>query len=140
MGYDVCFPLAQWERTVYSTSEVGIAPPIIYEVRNHANCWGCLKGGRLHWFVTYVHRRDIFDRARLSESRIGYTILKECSLAQIEPLFAAMVQYGIEANELTLPATFWANVRKRLGQLYYQLRPTKVSDKDEFISCEVELC
>ena len=38
-GYKTEFPLAEWERTIYSTEEIGIEPPRTYKIFKHANCF-----------------------------------------------------------------------------------------------------
>ena len=49
MGYKAVFPLAEWDRTIWATEEIGIMRPSTYQVYKHANCIGCLKAGRQHW-------------------------------------------------------------------------------------------
>lgn len=46
MGYETDYPLANWQRTVHSTKEVGIEPPLVYAQYKHGNCVGCLKAGK----------------------------------------------------------------------------------------------
>src|SRR5690606_5896655 len=36
-GYQTAFPLAEWPRTIHSTREVGVEPPVTYSVWKHAN-------------------------------------------------------------------------------------------------------
>lgn len=53
MGYKAVFPLADWERTIWETQEVEIARPSTYTTYKHANCIGCLKAGKQHWYCVY---------------------------------------------------------------------------------------
>jgi len=103
-----------YKRTIFSTIEVGIEPPNSYSHFKHANCDGCLKGGQQHWYVTYVKRPDIFERAKLSESRIGYSIIKDNPLIELESKFSKMKCAGIEASEHIPFQTFWAEAKKIL--------------------------
>lgn len=113
-GYKTEYPLAFWERTIESTDEVGIKPPLTYSVFKHANCVGCLKAGRQHWYVVYCTRPDIWAKGKWSEDQIGYTIIKGTSLLELEPLFEKMQKAGIEPSEKLHAATFWKKVRDTL--------------------------
>ena len=128
MGYKSGFPLAHWERTILSSRDVGIEPPNTYACFKHANCVGCLKAGRQHWYVVYVQYRDVFERAKLSEDRIGFSIMKDETLREVEPLFARMVSAGIPATEHIGQQRFWADVR-RLGLMSEQLCDIEVDRK-----------
>ena len=112
LGYKTDFPLALWPRTIHSIRELGIEPPLTYSTFRHANCVGCVKGGRQHWYVVFCTRPDIWEKAKAAEEDIGYTILKDVSLTDLEKLFARMKCAGIEATERLKPQTFWASVRK----------------------------
>lgn len=113
MGYRTDFPLAKWAtRTIQNTREVGILPPSVYSEFKHANCTGCLKAGRQHWYVVYCTRRDVWERAVWAEDMIGYTIIKGTSLLDLEPLFRRMREYGVVPTEHVAPAKFWSVVRR----------------------------
>lgn len=117
-GWDVEFPLAHWERTINSTREIGIEPPLAYSVYKHANCKGCLKAGMQHWYVTYCNEYSIFCEAKEAEKILGYTILRKSvngklkpfSLEQFEPIFEKMKSAGVPANE------HYPNFRKDLKE------------------------
>ena len=112
LGYQSDYPLALWpQRTIQSTREVGIEPPNVYSRFKHANCVGCLKAGRQHWYVVFCTRPDVWAKAKFAEEDIGYTIIKGVSLTDLEPLFERMRCAGIEASEHTHAQTFWAKVR-----------------------------
>lgn len=110
-GYATDFPLARWERTIRSTREIGVEPPMTYSLFRHANCVGCLKAGRQHWYVVFCTRPDIWEKAKSAEDDIGYTIIKGVSMVELEPLFMRMRCAGVEATEKLAPQTFWARVR-----------------------------
>lgn len=118
-GYMADFPLAytkHWPRTIRSTREVGIEPPLTYGVFKHANCTGCIKAGRQHWYAVYVMRPDIFEKAKQAEAYIGYSIMKTRSgpeyLKDVEPLFASMKKHGIKPTEHIDYRTFWGTIKK----------------------------
>ena len=116
MGYRTGFPL-QGPRTIYSTNEVGINPPLTYSVFRHANCTGCLKAGMQHWYIVYCTRPDIWARGLWAEDEIGYTIIKGHSLLDLEPKFEIMRLAGVPATERLAPGTFWKEARQ-LVNLY----------------------
>jgi hypothetical protein len=114
-GYNADFPLATWQNVISSTREVGVEPPETYEVWKHANCSGCLRAGRQHWYVVYCRRPDVWEKAKWAESVIGYSILKGVYMTDLESMFEEMKQAGILADEKTKAATFWAQAKKILG-------------------------
>ena len=111
-GYSTCYPLAEWKRTIKSTVEVGIEPPCTYAQFKHANCLGCLRAGKQHWYVVYCTQPDIWEEAKKAESYIGYTILPGESLESIEPLFEAMKTACITPSEHIPHQRFWADVAR----------------------------
>jgi len=115
LGFKTDFPLAFWNRTIYSTTEIGIPPPLTYSIWKHANCLGCLKAGRQHWYCVYCLRPDLWERGKWAEDEIDYTIIKGASLEELEPLFERMKKAGIQPTEKIPAATFWKQVRDRLA-------------------------
>lgn len=119
LGYITDFPLAWDERTIHTTEEIGIARPKRYGVFCHANCNGCLKGGKQHWYVTYCLYPEVFEKAKWAEGEIGHSILKPCHgfLAELEPQFEEMKNAGVEPTEKIAPQAFWALARKKTKAL-----------------------
>lgn len=115
MGYRSDYPLALWPRTIQSTLEIGIQPPNVYSQFKHANCIGCLKAGKQHWYVVYCERPDIFEKAKLTEELIGYSILRNQYLDEVEPLFKKMRELKIEPTEHIPFQTFWKNVNRLIA-------------------------
>jgi hypothetical protein len=116
MGYKSDYPLALWgERTIQSTKEIGIEPPLTYGKFKHANCTGCLKAGKQHWYIVFCERQDIWNKAKQAEELIGYSILKDDYLEELEPMFNKMKALGIEGNEHEDPRTFFARVKKQIN-------------------------
>lgn len=112
MGYKSDYPLAFWERTIHSTEEIGILPPNTYGSFKHANCTGCLKAGKQHWYIVYCTRPDIWQKAKLAEDVIGYSIHKDYYLDEVEEDFERMKQMGISTTEHELGVTFFARVKR----------------------------
>lgn len=130
-GYESAYPLAHWPRTLTSTREIGVEPPLTYTQWKHANCVGCLKAGRQHWYVVYCTRPDVWERAKLAEDRIGYTIVNGTSLAELEPQFAEMVRAGVAPTEIVPQQAFWADAKRRVRLLVVPEEETRAA-----IPCE----
>lgn len=115
MGYKTDYPLSNWEiRTIYETSEIGIKRPLIYSYFKHANCQGCIKGGSQHWYVVFCTRKDLWEKAKSAEEIIGYSIIKNNYLNELECKFKLMKELKIEPTEHVPHQTFWAIVRKKI--------------------------
>lgn len=118
MGYKSDYPLALWkDRTIFSTNEIGIIPPNTYEHFKHANCVGCLKAGRQHWYIVYCTRKDVWEKAKQAEDDIGYTIIKGISLEELEPMFEKMQKANVSPTEHVVHQTFWKNARQAVRDL-----------------------
>lgn len=119
MGYKTDFPLATWERTIFSTLEIGIEPPNTYEIWSHANCIGCLRAGWQHWYVVYCLYPEVWEEAKAAEEQIGYSIKRRDNvpvfLKEREPEFEQMKLAGIPANEKTPSGRFWSLTKKLLA-------------------------
>lgn len=112
-----------FERTISQTTEIGIEIPNTYDFFKHGNCTGCLKAGQQHWYCVYVHANHIFERAKLSEHRIGYSIIKGNFLKDLEPKFKKMKEAGVEASEHIPFQTFWAIAKKNLKKSEEEYKP-----------------
>lgn len=118
MGYKTDYPLALWEnRTIYSTNEIGILPPNTYNVFKHANCIGCLKAGKQHWYIVFLTRPDVWEKAKNTEDMIGYSIIKGVFLDELEPVFQQMKELGITTTEHEKGVSFFARVRKEFRDI-----------------------
>lgn len=116
-GYRTDYPLAIWkQRSITTIREVGIEPPNSYERFLHANCAGCLKAGMQHWYVVFCTRPDIWEKAKLAEETIGYSIIKGHYLADLEPKFIRMKCAGIIPTEHIDQHRFWADVERITGE------------------------
>jgi len=116
-GYKTEFPLAYWTRTIYDTKEIGIKKPTTYRLWKHANCQGCLKAGRQHWYCAYCLRPDIWAEAKETERLIGYSIIKGVFLEDLEQQFHEMKHSkNICPSEKGSSAIFWTNVNKVLPE------------------------
>ena len=115
-GYLCEFPLLWEERTIYNIEEIGIERPKTYKIFQHANCIGCLKAGRQHWYVVYCLRNDIFQEALKAEEVIGHSIIKDVYLKDLIPKFEEMKAKQICPNDIENQASFWARVNSTLPE------------------------
>lgn len=111
------------KQTINSTNEIGIKPPLTYEIWKHANCKGCLKAGQQHWYCVYVHAIDIFLEAKEAEEIIGYSFGNFGFLKDSEDKFEKMKQIGIPANEHIPSHIFWKSAKHYLKQSTADLFP-----------------
>lgn len=128
MGYRTDYPLALWaDRTIHSTEEIGIKRPLSYSQFKHANCIGCLKAGKLHWYITYCNRPDIFEKAKAAEDAIGYTIIASDSMRELEQEFSVLKAAGVVATEHEGGIAFANRARKVISHF---------EAGDMFLPCE----
>lgn len=112
-GWRTDFPIALWkDRTIQQTMQIGIARPAQYDTFKHANCLGCLKAGKQHWYVVYCVRRDIWEKAKQTEDQLDHSIIKGVYLEELEEHFEEMRRAGVPANEHINANTFWSQVKK----------------------------
>lgn len=111
MGYLTDYPLLWEQRTIHRIEEIGISLPKTYGIFNHANCKGCLKAGKQHWFTVYCLYPEIFQRAKWAEKQTGFSILKSGFLSEFEREFEILKE-KLPATEKIKSQTFWAKARK----------------------------
>lgn len=67
-------------------AEIGIRRPLMYDLGyNNNNCIGCVKGGMGYWNKIRVDFPDVFESRAGLERELGYSILKECYLDELDP-------------------------------------------------------
>lgn len=115
-GYLCEFPMLWEERTIYNTEEICIERPCTYKIFKHANCIGCLKAGKHHWYVVYCLRNDIFQEAVAAENELGHSIIKGIYLEELIPKYEEMISKNICPNDKENHASFWARVNATLPE------------------------
>jgi hypothetical protein len=117
-GYKTDYPLALWcDRTIHSIDEIGIAPPLSYDVFKHANCVGCLKAGWQHWYVIYCLYPDIYQELIDGEEDIGHSVHGFDFAIDKAAMFEQMRNAGIVPTEKTPSGEFWATARRELSRI-----------------------
>jgi len=86
-GIEVRFPLIENKVTKQSAYDwckaVGVRPPRMYEWSDHANCVGCVRGGKAYWLAVKENAPDVFEKRSQQEKAFGHTVLKDVSLRQL---------------------------------------------------------
>lgn len=83
------FPLIEDKVTKQEASDwcsctMGVQVPDMYAWSDHANCVGCVRGGKAYWLAVKENRPDVFEQRREMENRFGHTFSGRYSLTQIE--------------------------------------------------------
>ena len=115
MGYKTDFPMFWADRTIREIEEIGIARPKTYGIFKHANCKGCLKSGKQHWFIVYCLYPEVWEKAKWAEGQIGYSILREAFLSELEVEFERL-KGKLPPTEKIKPQKFWAEARKIIAE------------------------
>ncbi len=89
LGYQVRFPLieesvSKQQAADWVNCEMGIAVPRMYAWSDHANCVGCVRGGKAYWLAVKENRPDVFEQRKALELEFGARINNRYSLIQIE--------------------------------------------------------
>jgi hypothetical protein len=132
-GYKTDYPLALWrDRTIYSTNEIGIAPPLSYDVFKHANCIGCIKAGWQHWYVIYCLYSEIYKQLIDGEEEIGHSVHGLDFASDKAEMFEQMQKAGIVPTEKTPSGEFWATAKRELARLEQQKTQFSLFDMPTF--------
>ena len=80
-GIRLRFPIIEQRVTKQATADwcnctMGVRPSAMYEWSEHANCIGCVKGGRAYWLKVYEHHPDIYEEMAQLEEEFGHEIIR----------------------------------------------------------------
>lgn len=67
----------------WSVNELGVRPPRIYEWSEHANCVGCVRGGRAYWKAVDANAPEVYEKRMAQEDEFGFTIINGISLREL---------------------------------------------------------
>lgn len=56
--------------------DMGVAPSAMYLWADHANCVGCVKGGRAYWLAVAANHPAVFEQRAQLEEEFGHTIIR----------------------------------------------------------------
>jgi hypothetical protein len=86
-GYAVRFPLIEERITKQRAADwcrsVGVRPSEMYRWSEHANCVGCVRGGKAYWLKVRESEPLVFAQRSELEREFGHTILKDTTLERL---------------------------------------------------------
>lgn len=86
-GYFIKFPIIELGWTKQQCADWciknGVKPSSMYHWSEHANCVGCVRGGKAYWLKVHENAPEIFQQRVELEKQYGHTILKDTSLIQL---------------------------------------------------------
>jgi len=86
-GYACRFPMIEDKITKQQAADwclgLGVRPPRMYLWSEHANCVGCVRGGKAYWLAVKENAPEIFEQRALLEEEFGHTILKDTTLREL---------------------------------------------------------
>ena len=88
-GYTLRFPIVEEGVTKqqcadWVTCTLGLALPRMYKWSDHANCPGCVRGGKAYWLAVKENAPEVFEQRKKLEEEFGATFSGRYSLVQIE--------------------------------------------------------
>lgn len=86
-GYGVRFPLIESNVSKQAAADwciaQGVKPPEMYRWSEHANCVGCVRGGKAYWLAVAQNDPLVFEQRAALEEEYGHTILKDTTLRDL---------------------------------------------------------
>ncbi len=84
---------------------LGVKPSAMYCWAEHANCVGCVKGGRTYWLAVAEHHPDVFEQRAQLEEEFGHTIIRGYHGPRRAP-----------EDEVTLRKLLQIGLKRKVGQ------------------------
>jgi hypothetical protein len=72
----------------------GVKPSAMYCWSDHANCVGCVKGGRAYWLKIAEVAPEVFEQRARLEEEFGHTIIR--GGGREHPTLRQLVQIGLK--------------------------------------------
>lgn len=86
-GYTVRFPVVEDRVTKQQCADyvagLGVRAPAMYCWSEHANCVGCVRGGKAYWLAVARNAPEVFAQRSAMEKEYGHTFLKDTTLEQL---------------------------------------------------------
>jgi hypothetical protein len=97
-GFEALFPVVREGTTKQQCADwcvsVGVRPSAMYEWSEHANCVGCVKGGKAYWLAVAEHAPEVFEQRAGLEEEFGHGILRGGGREHL--LLRQLVQVGLK--------------------------------------------
>ncbi len=75
---------------------MGVQPSAMYCWADHANCLGCVKGGRAYFLAVLEHHPDVFEQRAQLEEEFGHTIIRGYHAREDAVSLRQLVQIGLK--------------------------------------------
>ena len=87
-GFTAVFPLVdecipKWKAADWCQCTMGVTLPRMYAWSEHANCVGCVRGGKEYWLSVKENAPEVFEQRMKLEKEFGHTFSPRYSLAEI---------------------------------------------------------
>lgn len=79
--------LTKQEIADWCSCVLGVRPSAMYEWSDHANCLGCVKGGRAYWLAINEHHPEVAAQRVALEDKYGHTIIRGENPITLRELF-----------------------------------------------------
>lgn len=94
-GYVSRFPMVEEKVSKQAAADwclsLGVQPPAMYRWSEHANCVGCVRGGKAYWLAVAQNAPEVFEQRCKLEEEFGHTVLKDTTLREL-------VKVGLKRN------------------------------------------
>lgn len=79
-GFTPRFPMIETGTTKQQATDwvmaMGVKPSAMYCWSDHANCLGCVKGGKAYWLAVAKNAPEVFEARARQEEEFGHTIIR----------------------------------------------------------------
>lgn len=79
-GYSLRLPIIEEKISKQTCADwcvqQGVKPSAMYEWADHANCIGCVKGGRAYFLAVKEHHPEVFEQRAKLEEEFGHDIIR----------------------------------------------------------------
>jgi 3'-phosphoadenosine 5'-phosphosulfate sulfotransferase (PAPS reductase)/FAD synthetase len=86
-GYKIRFPMIEDGITKQQAADwckwLGVQPSAMYHWSEHANCIGCVRGGKAYWLAVWRNHPEIYRQREDLEIEFQHTFLKDMSLLNL---------------------------------------------------------
>ena len=99
-GITARFPVIEEGVTKQQTADwciaQGVQPSAMYCWAEHANCVGCVKGGRAYWLAVAEHHPEVFEQRARLEEEFGHSIIRGFHAGGSGVTLRELVQIGLK--------------------------------------------
>jgi hypothetical protein len=86
-------------------ASIGVRPSAMYCWSEHANCVGCVKGGRAYWLAVREHHPEVFEQRADLEEEFGHSIIRGENPITLRELVTVGLKRRVNAREAITLAT-----------------------------------